>query len=969
MSQSIGELEAVIQLGTENLKRQQKQAETSFARVGDTIIALERQNDRLGQSFKNTAVKQANSIQTTITSLQNEQRQMKLTADQQQVFTALKGSGLSANKAFAASLGQESKYHQSLVSALKTEIDATNKLKQSKQAERDQAAKKQQVQQAKIQEQTGVTKNVAALKQQYAVMKLSSAQQNTYNNLVRAGIPTSVAMASATGKMTREYRKEISEINKVNKKIQELNNARRVSASTTNRASTHLNGFAGALGYLLNPYTAAIAATAGLIMITKKLASSVVDANSKIENAGVRWEVLMGSMADAKTRMKEIQDFAARTPFQFEEISKGSQLLQVFGGDALATGKSLERLGDMAAFSQQPINELGLHFGRAYDAIQSGRPWGESALRLQELGLISGKARSKLERLRDTGASSTKQWEAFMQATSHTNGMMKKMSQTWTGLASTLRDNIFIIFQESSLGMFTEMKKGLEGLLNYVIANKKVISSWLTDWFNGVAKIVSVTSKMAKGLLDVALAVVKLTESEDALTKLNKQGMEYARTIVDMDEQIREAIKSQEAYNKTGDTSFAKQIGMSIQALKKQREEQVKAMNQVKLNVKILKDLANAESLLEKARADKRAKIAAEIKESERLAEIQIKLREAYEKVSKKISETIEQYKNKTRSLKLAGDAQILFNELLSGGVKGSIAFAIANGENTKSHTKNVSALKAEIKGYNDLKDSQEEAKKLAESKAKIGEGFQDTIKDLEKQKLQLSLNANQLKYFNAIIGAGLPMQDAYKSVTGQITQEYSSQINRIIQLTDEVTKLQEAQNKLSFSNKMKTFFEDLRKQAEDTALLVQNVIMSVSDNIADSISNAIVEGKFAWDDMFKSMLADVTSLIVKQLEYKAISGIGGAIYGDNADTNKSPLEAGLKSMFPMFGNDGVGTQTTQNNQMIGLLASIDAKMGVVAGKDMAVNISGGIGQTTSNLSSPTTIQQLSSLFGSIQPV
>jgi hypothetical protein len=163
----------------------------------------------------------------------------------------------------------------------------------------------------------------------------------------------------------------------------------------------------------------------------------------------MQFETLLGSAAKAKDRMEEIKRFAASTPFEVANLSETSKLLQTLGGDLLATGAGLRMVGDAAAIAGQPIQEVGLHFGRLFNAITSGTSAGESIGRLQELGLMTGKVKIQFEALAAAQKKGEKPILTQTQAMtllqgvfSKTAGAMERLSTTTEGKVGNMRDSV-----------------------------------------------------------------------------------------------------------------------------------------------------------------------------------------------------------------------------------------------------------------------------------------------------------------------------------------------------------------------------------------------------------------------------------------------------------------------------------------------------------------------------------------------
>lgn len=190
-----------------------------------------------------------------------------------------------------------------------------------------------------------------------------------------------------------------------------------------------------------------------------------VDTASAFEKYKTEFSVLLGNEEKASKRISEYANFGAKTPYNLPEIVRAGKVLQTMGGDALATGDALRMVGDVAAGAGRPFTELAMWVGRAYTAIQSGKPFGEAAARLQEMGVLSGTTRVQLEKLQKQGASSEEQWKAFTDAMGKYDGMMEKLSGTLGGMQSNLEDFQEQVVLVGGTPVFDEQKRHLEKLI------------------------------------------------------------------------------------------------------------------------------------------------------------------------------------------------------------------------------------------------------------------------------------------------------------------------------------------------------------------------------------------------------------------------------------------------------------------------------------------------------------------------
>jgi hypothetical protein len=211
--------------------------------------------------------------------------------------------------------------------------------------------------------------------------------------------------------------------------------------------SSKMAGFAGGLAKagVATIGTALAAAGFGAIAFAKAASQSAAET----EALASQFETLLGSASAAKDRMEEITQFAATTPFEIKELASTSKMLEVVAGEMLSTGKGLRMVGDAAALANQPIEEVGLHIGRMFQAMTSGTSAGESVNRLQELGLISGQAKRNFQELAEQQKrgkteilSQEQAYQMLSDAMSKSKGSMEKLAATTQGKLSNLRDNL-----------------------------------------------------------------------------------------------------------------------------------------------------------------------------------------------------------------------------------------------------------------------------------------------------------------------------------------------------------------------------------------------------------------------------------------------------------------------------------------------------------------------------------------------
>ena len=171
-----------------------------------------------------------------------------------------------------------------------------------------------------------------------------------------------------------------------------------------------------------------------------------------MEQTTTAFETLLGSTAAAKSMVKDLSDFAARTPFQMPGITKSAQQLLAYGFKAESVIPMLTSVGN--AISSMGGNEENMQSViRALGQIQAkGKLSAEEMMQLSEQGInawkyladAAGISIGKIQSLATKGAVSAK--GAIQTILSGMNaqfaGGMDKQSQTINGLLSTIKDNV-----------------------------------------------------------------------------------------------------------------------------------------------------------------------------------------------------------------------------------------------------------------------------------------------------------------------------------------------------------------------------------------------------------------------------------------------------------------------------------------------------------------------------------------------
>jgi len=216
---------------------------------------------------------------------------------------------------------------------------------------------------------------------------------------------------------------------------------------------------------LVSVGTAAYALQKGFAFLANsiKLVGGVaLDMNANLETSTMQFTTLMGDAGKAEKHVRSLFEFAKNTPFETEPIIKASKQLELFGGAALNNERMLRLLGDASAASGAQFEELAFWTGRMYTNIQAGKPFGEAALRLQELGVLTPIARQGIENLAASGTNANEVFGIFEDSLTKFTGAMAIQANTWDGLTSTIKDSVQITIADALEPFFELVKTGAQ---------------------------------------------------------------------------------------------------------------------------------------------------------------------------------------------------------------------------------------------------------------------------------------------------------------------------------------------------------------------------------------------------------------------------------------------------------------------------------------------------------------------------
>lgn len=219
-------------------------------------------------------------------------------------------------------------------------------------------------------------------------------------------------------------------------------------ASSTDKASS--KSLAGAIaqgtimaGIFSKLYAAALSAAEGFI-------SSGIEYNAQIEKYTTGFTNMLGSAEAAQQVMSQIQEDAAKTPFDVESLTKANQYLISAGENASYARNTIMALGDAVSATGGGNDELNRMSQNLQQIANTGKATTADIKQFAYAGIdvygiladYTGKSTTEVQKMTISYDLLTQALQAASEEGGRYYNSMDTQSQTMNGRVSTLKDNV-----------------------------------------------------------------------------------------------------------------------------------------------------------------------------------------------------------------------------------------------------------------------------------------------------------------------------------------------------------------------------------------------------------------------------------------------------------------------------------------------------------------------------------------------
>ena len=212
------------------------------------------------------------------------------------------------------------------------------------------------------------------------------------------------------------------------------------------------------------------------------------------EQTKIAFNTMLGSTEKSTKFLKELRDFAAKTPFEFKDLTNASKRMMALGFTSEQVLPTLKNIGDAVAGlggGSEMIDRVTLALGQMQ---AKGKVSAQEMNQLAEAGIPAwkaladniGKSIPEAMKLAEKGAiSSSIAIPAILEGMNQKfGGLMSKQNQTLLGQFSNLKDQLYFIVMDLGATLMPMATKIMDSFIKPLAEQIK----GLVDWFSSLSK-------------------------------------------------------------------------------------------------------------------------------------------------------------------------------------------------------------------------------------------------------------------------------------------------------------------------------------------------------------------------------------------------------------------------------------------------------------------------------------------------
>lgn len=248
------------------------------------------------------------------------------------------------------------------------------------------------------------------------------------------------------------------------------------------KATTGIGGLSGALDALKG--AAALGVIGGIVTQITNMGTSAVMAAAKMKQYEIAFSTMLKSAEQGKAMMQDLQDFAAKTPFDVPGVVEAAQQLTAFGFEAKEIIPTLTTLGDAAA---------GL--GRGSEGVK---------LMGYALGQIKAAGTLKTQDVNQLVNAGVSVWQMLADASGKSVAEIKEMTENSMIDSAAAIAVITDGMKNSYGGMMEATGKEMIGLINEVEEGIGNLAAFIGGYVTDAFGLKDIMASIAESLGDVS---------------------------------------------------------------------------------------------------------------------------------------------------------------------------------------------------------------------------------------------------------------------------------------------------------------------------------------------------------------------------------------------------------------------------------------------------------------------------------